>query len=112
MCTSPAPSGASPQDQRQRLKRRIDYWEAQPPEAQALHSQYFDALTQMDTAATSLEAVEALLNPDPEGLGGGDRDNLAVLMGFILDSYRDARNRLAVAAQALEDLRIEGGASC
>lgn len=113
MSTSPAPSGAPLQhENHQRIRRRLAYWEAQPLEAQRLRSNYLDALTEMDTAAICLRAVGDLLNPDPECIGEKMRDSLAVLMGFLLDSYDRAREVMTAAAQTLEDMQITGEKSC
>lgn len=99
-------------EEHQRLKRRLDYWGKQPPQARALRSQYLAALTEMDTAATCLRAVGDLLNPDPHSIEEKARDNIAVLMGLLLDHYGRARDAMAEAAQSLEDMQIEGGTTC
>lgn len=97
-----------PPEEYQRVRRRISYWDAQPEETRAYHGKYLEALNEMDTAAFCLGAIEVLLNPDPDSLGGDARDKLAVLMGYLLDHYRNARDAMGEAARELEDRQLKG----
>jgi len=56
------------------------------------------ALDRCDTIATCWEALACLINPDPDALQGAQRDCLAVLCGFLVDEYTQARNTYLAAS--------------
>ena len=59
-------------------------------------------LDRMDEVGVCWEAISDLMNPDGDAIQVRQRDNLAVLLGFLQREYFAARERLSQA------LREEG----